>query len=226
MKTVAIIPARGGSKRVIRKNVRDFLGKPMLDYAVQAALRSGLFGEIMVSTDDVEIAEIAVKCGAKVPFLRSEKNSDDHATTAEVLLEVIERYREIDVSFEQLCCIYPCVPFLTAETLVQAYREFQGHEALVPVCRYPVPIEWALRVENGGLYPHDSQALSIRSQDLVPKYHDVGMFYFTTSASLERTKTLIPPDTRAFFLDETQCQDIDTPEDWNLAEMKYRMIYG
>lgn len=226
MKNIAIITARGGSKRIPRKNIRDFMGKPILAYAIEAALKTGLFDEVMVSTDDAEIVQIAEKYGAKIPFMRSAKTSDDYATTADVLLEVLAMYRDRGVTFDELCCIYPCVPLLTCETLVRAYHEFAGHDALVPVCRYSTPIEWAMIVENGFLLAGDVQTTKIRSQDMVPKYHDVGMFYFSTTASLESTRMIIPPKSRAFFMDETECQDIDTPDDWRIAELKYRMIYG
>lgn len=226
MKTVAIITARGGSKRIPRKNIKDFMGKPMLAYAVEAALKCDFFDEVMVSTDDREIADVAQLYGAKVPFMRSAANSNDHAGTAEVLLEVLDMYRTKGECFDELCCIYPCVPFLTPDILARAYYEFSGHEALIPVCSYSVPIEWAMIVKDGELVPHDLQSQSVRSQDLIPKYYDAGMFYYSTTLSLKQTRSLIPGGTRAFFIDEMQCQDIDTPEDWKTAELKYRMIHG
>ena len=221
---IAILPARGGSKRIPRKNIRPFLGKPMILYAIGAALQSECFTEVMVSTEDAEIADIARQAGASVPFARSVETSGDHATTADVLLEVLERYRALGKTFRALCCIYPCVPFLTSETLRRVWRDFEGHEALVPVCKYPVPVEWAMKVEEGRLIPRDAQAQSIRSQDLTPAYYDAGMFYCSTVASLETTKSLLPPGTRAWILDERECQDIDTPADWNMAELKYQLL--
>lgn len=223
MKKIAIITARGGSKRIPRKNIKEFMGKPMLSYAVSAALQSRIFDEIMVSTDDTEIADMAKKYGANVPFMRSEKTANDYAGTVDVLLEVLDMYRHHGDTFDELCCIYPCVPFLTPDMLRQAHREFSGHAALIPVCRYSEPIEWAMTVKDGCLVPHDVHAQSIRSQDLVPKYYDVGMFYYATTVSLEQSKTLVPTDTKAFFVDAMRCHDIDTPEDWKIAEMKYRL---
>ena len=147
-KKIVIIPARGGSKRIPKKNIKDFFGKPMLAYAIEAAKNSDLFDEIMVSTDCEEIAKTAREYGASVPFMRSEKNASDFATTADVLFEVLDTYKEQGIEFENLCCIYPCVPFLTGVILQEAYTQFEGNEALVPVCKYPVPIEWALSIVN------------------------------------------------------------------------------
>lgn len=202
------------------------MGKPMLAYAIDAALESELFDEVMVSTDDQEIAEVAKKFGAEVPFMRSEKTSNDYATTAEVLLEVVEMYQHGGITFEQLCCLYPCVPLLSSKTLVQAYHAFQGYDALMPVCRYDMPVEWAMQIQGGVLIPNDLQAHEFRSQDLVPKYHDVGMFYFSTTESLVKTKTLVPPGTRAFVMDEMECQDVDTLDGWKMAELKFQMRYA
>lgn len=227
MGAIAIITARGGSKRIPRKNIRPFMGKPMLAYALAAAEASDLFEEIMVSTDDDEIARIAQANGAAVPFLRSAKTSDDHATTFDVLEEVLSRYAEGGRRFDTVCCLYPCVPFLSAKTLQAAFRALTpDRNAVIPVCRYPVPIEWALRIENGNLVPNDPQALGVRSQDLVPKYHDAGMFYFIRTAALLTQRTLAPCGTGAFLVADSECQDIDTPEDWASAEMKYRILKG
>ncbi len=224
MGNVAIIPARGGSKRIPKKNIKDFMGRPMLSYAINAALRSEIFDEVMVSTDDIEIMRVAKKYGAEVPFMRSAKTAGDYATTIEVLKEVILEYRKIGREFENLCCIYPCVPFLKSETLKDAWKKYQGHASLTPVCRYEVPIEWAMRIENGILIPNDRASQNIRSQDIEPKYFDVGMFYFyKTEIALQETG-LNPKDTVAFIIDSLQCQDIDTMEDWRIAEAKYMFV--
>ena len=121
MGNICIIPARGGSKRIPKKNIKEFLGKPIIAYSIKAALDSGLFDEVMVSTDDVEIADIAKKFGAKVPFMRSAKNSDDFATTFDVIEEVIQVYKTQGKRFENICCIYSCAPFITSEILLKAY---------------------------------------------------------------------------------------------------------
>lgn len=224
MSNIAIITARGGSKRIPRKNIKDFMGKPMLAYAIQAALDSEIFDEVMVSTEDIEIAEIAKKYGASVPFMRSEKTSNDFSTTFDVIDEVITEYKKIEKFFDTFCCIYPCVPFLKAETIKSAYKKMDDVDAVIPVCKYPVPIEWAMKIKNNMLVPNDKKAQSMRSQDIEPKYFDVGMFYFCKTDKMYEYKSLIPKNTVAYIISEGECQDIDTQEDWAMAEMKYRII--
>lgn len=226
MTNIAIITARGGSKRIPKKNIKDFMGKPMISYAIEAALESRIFDEVMVSTDCIEIAEISKKYGANVPFLRSEKTSNDFSTTYDALEEVIIEYKKIGKEFENLCCIYPCVPFLKSKTLKEAYTNFEGNNALVPVCQYPVPIEWAMKIENGMLTPNDPEAQKIRSQDIEPKYYDAGMFYFVKTQILIKEKTLVPENTFGYIIKESECQDIDTFEDWQMAEMKFKVLEG
>jgi N-acylneuraminate cytidylyltransferase len=222
-KTIAIITARGGSKRIPRKNIKDFFGQPMIKYAIDAALESKIFDTVMVSTDDKEIAQIAQKYGAEVPFMRSKKTANDFATTIDVLLEVIDQYKKIRIEFDSLCCIYPCVPFLKGDTLIKAYCSFNESDAdaLMPVVRFSYPIQRALRINNDDFleYVHP-EYIKTRSQDLEPMYHDVGMFYFYKSGSLP------DPDKRIkyFEMKEMEIQDIDTEEDWCYAEMKYSII--
>ena len=223
---IAIITARGGSKRIPRKNIKPFMGRPMIAYAIEAAVSSGLFSEVMVSTDDGEIASIARECGASVPFMRSEATASDHATTFDVLAEVVGEYGRLGRQFDVVCCIYPCVPFLTGATLRNACAKIENANAVVPVCRYPVPIEWAMRIDDGMLKPDNPAAQSIRSQDIVPKYYDAGMFYFVRTDVLMKERTLVPSRTAAFVIPEEECQDIDTMDDWNAAEMKYRILKG
>lgn len=223
---IAIIPARSGSKRIPKKNIKFFFGKPMLAYAIEAAKASGIFETIMVSTDSKEIARIAQNYGAEVPFLRSEKNASDTATTFDVLEEVLLIYQKQSIFYDTVCCIYPCVPFLTGDILKNAYSYLQKHNAVIPVCQYSVPIEWAMRIENNILLPFDKEALKIRSQDLIPKYYDVGMFYFSQTQSLLQNKGFISPTTYAYVLSENMIQDIDTMEDWKLAELKYQVLHN
>ena len=228
MSIIAIITARGGSKRIPKKNIKEFYGKPMLAYAIDAAKEAGVFDEIMVSTDSQEIAEVAKKFGANVPFLRSVRTADDYATTFDVLEEVLGRYKELGKVFDYVCCIYPCVPFLSSATLLNAYNQLQESHAnaILPVCKYPVPIEWAMRLDEGFLKPDDASKLVIRSQDLKPAFFDVGMFYFCKTDVLLVKKTLVPPETQGYIIDEKECQDIDTPEDWKMAEFKYKLLRG
>lgn len=226
MGILAVITARGGSKRIPQKNIRPFFGKPMIGYAIEAAQKSGLFEEIMVSTDSNEIATVAKQFGASVPFMRSEKTSDDFATTYDVIAEVIGEYKNRGKKFDTLCCIYPCVPFLKSETLVEASKMLKDADAVQPVCKYPVPIEWAMKIEKGILVPNDRSAQLIRSQDLEEKYFDVGMFYFCKTSAMIAEGTLTPVKTSGYIINEMECQDIDTLADWEMAELKYSMLRG
>ena len=223
---IAIITARGGSKRIPQKNIKIFFGKPIISYAINACKDSGIFSEIMVSTDSEEIVKIAIGYGACVPFMRSGKTSDDLSTTYDVLEEVITDYKKKNIEFDFLCCVYPCVPFLTGQTLQKAYHQLiaSDSDALQPVCKFTVPIEWAMKIKNGVLVPNDRQAQLIRSQDLTPKYYDAGMFYMIRTSTLLKEKTLTPEKTLAFIMDERTVQDIDTMDDWLMAESKYKLI--
>ena len=222
---IAIITARGGSKRIPRKNIKEFMGKPMLAYAIESALGSNLFDTVMVSTDDEEIAEVAKKYGAEVPFMRSEMTSSDYASTTDVLLEVIHEYKKQGSEFEKICCIYPCVPFLTSKSLIEAYKGFKEDvDALMPVCKYPVPVEWAVSIVDGLIQNFNPEGWQIRSQDLEPKYYDVGMFYYVKTEKMIDHQSVRPPKTAAYIIDELECQDIDTMEDWMNAELKYKIL--
>lgn len=228
MSILAVITARGGSKRIPKKNIKDFFGKPMLAYAVEAAKKSKLFDEIMVSTDCPEIAGIAKKNGAKVPFMRSARTADDFATTFDVLEEVINEYKKQGQEFDCVCCIYPCVPFLTAETLTKAYEQMLDNkvDAIMPVCKYPAPVEWALRFEKSLLVPCSPEKLKVRSQDLCPAYFDAGMFYFCNIEVLLKERSLVPNKVSGYIINEEECQDIDTLEDWKMAELKFGILGG
>jgi N-acylneuraminate cytidylyltransferase len=223
---IAIIPARGGSKRIPKKNIKEFFGKPMLSYAINACEDSGIFSEIMVSTDTEEIAAVARQYGAHIPFFRSARTSDDHAITFDVLEEVVANYKKNGTEYKYVCCVYPCVPFLAAQTLKDAYNQFvaSGADMLLPVCKFPVPIEWAMKIEKNILMAHDKKAQLIRSQDLVPNYFDVGMFYFYETKKMLMQKGLLPDNTQPYIMNENEIQDIDTIDDWKLAEIKYKLL--
>lgn len=226
MKRIAIITARGGSKRIPKKNIKEFCGKPIICYSIEAALSSGLFDEVMVSTDSEEIAEIARKAGAKVPFMRSAGNSDDHATTADVLLEVLADYEKAGKTFDSLCCIYPTAAFVTASKLREAGRllETKEADAVVPVVRYSFPPQRAF-VRSGDYtvmkYPEHART---RSQDLEPYFHDAGQFYFLKASSFLKEKAVFMPRLISLEMPETEVQDIDNETDWKLAELKYSMM--
>lgn len=228
MRTVAIITARGGSKRIPRKNIKEFCGKPILAYSIEAALASGLFDTVMVSTDDRKIAEVAKRYGAEVPFYRSEKTANDYATTNDVLLEVLEEYEKRGEHFDVACCIYPTAPFVTAEKLKKAMQALTASDAdtLIPVVAFSYPPQRAMLVKDGRLVFEYPQYLDSRSQDLEPHYHDVGQFYVFRTESLRRNKKLMLGDILPMVVSELEVQDIDNESDWEIAEIKYRAQCG
>lgn len=227
MSSVAIITARGGSRRIPNKNIKDFCGKPILAYSIDAALSSELFQEVMVSTDCPEIANIALEYGAKVPFLRSEAAGNDYATTEDVLLEVLEMYSQSGLSFETVCCIYPTAPFVTANKLIGAKRVLDDHfeaDAVIPVVRYSFPPQRGMVERNGCLtYQYPENALK-RSQDLEPIFHDCGQFYFCRISALKKYHNLICPKSIPYEISEEEVQNIDNYSDWGIAELKYQLM--
>lgn len=226
MKNIAIIPARGGSKRIPRKNIKPFMGKPIITYSIEAALQSGLFEEVMVSTDDEEIAGIACKYGVKVPFMRSAEMSNDYAGTDDVILEVLRKYKEQGREFETVCCIYSTAPFVTPERLREAYGKMNSEIDSVFTCvAYSYPIQRSLHIVDGKIsmvYPEYKNA---RSQDLEPIYHDAGQFYFSRTAPFVESRTFWGENTAGLVLSELEVQDLDTQTDWALAEMKYELLH-
>lgn len=224
--TVAIIPARGGSKRIPRKNIRPFLNKPIIGYSIEAAFRSNIFDEIMVSTDDREIAEIAVSYGAKVPFLRSVVTSNDQASTVNVLEEVLIEYRRLGKEFKYCCCIYPAAPLVSHFNLIKGLEMLKQNNAdsVIPVVRFGSPIQRALKIEDGRLLMVCPDYASTRSQDLMPMYYDAGQFYWCKVESLLLQKKIFTENSEPIELSELEVQDINNEEDWAMAEVKYRII--
>ena len=225
MSNICIIPARGGSKRIPRKNIKEFLGKPIIAYSIQAALDSGLFDEVMVSTDDLEIAEIAENFGAKVPFMRSVKNSDDFATTFDVIKEVINYYKDQSIEFDNLCCLYSCAPFVNPKVLLRAYNQLTKKifDTVFPIIPFSFPIQRALRVNQGKVSMILEDNLNIRSQDLEKSFHDAGQFYWCNTKQLLSSEKLITSNSGGIEISELDAQDIDTDMDWDLAELKYQL---
>lgn len=228
MRKIAIITARGGSKRIPRKNIREFCGKPILAYSIEAARESKLFDTVMVSTDDEEIAEIARRYGAEVPFYRSENTAGDFATTNDVLLEVLAEYEKRGEHYELGCCIYPTAPFVTAEKLRDAAERLEnsGADTLIPVVAFSYPPQRAMIVKEGRLVFEYPQYLDSRSQDLEPHYHDVGQFYLFYTEAFKRNKKLMTGDILPYVVSELEVQDIDNLTDWEIAEMKFRFMKG
>lgn len=224
---VAIITARGGSKRIPGKNIKKFLGKPIIEYSIRAALDSGVFSLVIVSTDDEAIAEIARNAGAEVPFMRSEQNANDFATTADVVQEVLNELEKRGMEFRQACCIYPTAPFVTPEILKNAIEILEQNQAdgVLPVVRFSFPPQRCVVIKDGMLEPKWPEYQQMRSQDLEPYYHDAGQFYAINTDSFFEQHSMVMKKTLPLILDETQVQDIDTVEDWEIAEMKYRLLY-
>ena len=227
MSKLAIIPARGGSKRIPRKNIKYFLGKPIIAYAIENAINSQLYDEIMVSTDDEVIAEIAISYGAKVPFKRSEKNSSDSATTIDVIKEVIFYYEKLGRQFEYASCIYPCTPLLSKEKLKESFYLLKKNnlDCVFPVIKYGFPIQRAVRLNDKGLIEmFQPEYLITRSQDLENSFHDAGQFYSFNVNNLVSKQNLITELTGHIEVSEMEAQDIDNLVDWQLAELKYKII--
>lgn len=226
MSSLCIITARGGSKRIPKKNIKEFCGQPIIACSIRAALDSKLFDEVMVSTDSEEIADIARKFGAAIPFMRSERNSDDHSTTADVLLEVVADYRSCGKEFDYICCIYPTAPFVTAGKLRQAFEKMgsQRADAIIPVVKFSFPPQRCFIKKDGRILYKWPEYMFTRSQDLEPYYHDAGQFYFIKTSVLESDKTLVPVNTISLEMDEMEVQDIDNITDWKLAELKYQFM--
>ena len=226
MKNLCIIPARGGSKRIPRKNIKPFMGKPIIAYSIEAALESGLFDEVMVSTDDEEMADIAKQYGASVPFFRSAETANDYATTVDVLLEVINCYKERGKEFDFVCCLYSTAPFVTSQKLKTAYTEMiEGdYDSTYTIVEYSYPIQRSLKVCDGKVSMRWPEYAKSRSQDLEKSYHDAGQFYFTSTKQLIDRKALKGDNTKGFILSELDVQDLDTMTDWKLAELKFGLI--
>ncbi len=227
MMNLCIIPARGGSKRIPRKNIKPFMGKPIMAYSIEAALESGIFDEVMVSTDDEEFAEVAKQYGAKVPFMRSDATSNDYATTVDVLIEVVDMYKQQGKVFDTVCCLYSTAPFVTAERLKEAYSNLSDEiDGCFTIVEYSYPIQRSFIINESRIiqmrYP---EHLMSRTQDLEKTYHDAGQFYFMKTTSMLQEKTVWCKRTKPLILSELEVQDLDTQTDWKLAEMKYELIH-
>lgn len=226
MKNLCIIPARSGSKRIPRKNIKLFMGKPIMAYSIEAALESRIFDEVMVSTDSEEFAAVAKKFGAEVPFLRSERTSNDFSITAEVVDEVLAKYKEEGKVFDVICCLYSTAPFVTPEHLLSAY-ELLGDtvDASFSVVEYSFPIQRSHRIDKEGyinmIHPEYYKA---RSQDLEKTYHDAGQFYFAKTSAFKNEQTFWCKRTVPIILSELEVQDLDNETDWKIAEIKYKLL--
>lgn len=224
---LAIITARGGSKRIPRKNIKNFLGQSIIKYSIDAALKAGCFDCVMVSTDDAEIAKISIQNGAEVPFMRSENTSNDFATTAVVITEVLDTYLEQGTVFDYCCCIYPTAPFVTSAKLTEAYNILvkTGADSVFPITNFGYPILRSLKLnEDGRVEMNWPEHLNSRSQDLPAAYHDAGQFYFLNVKAFLQKKKLFTDFSFPVIVPESEVQDIDNEEDWRIAEIKYTFL--
>lgn len=225
MSSLAIITARGQSKRIPRKNIRPFLGKPIIQYSIEAALSSGVFTEVMVSTEDGEIAQIAAAAGAAVPFMRSSAAANDYATTDDVIREVLTSYQSLGKNFDAFCCIYPTAPFVTAQKLRTAMEMLKEAESVMPVVAFSYPVQRGLSLDSQGHIGYKwPEYAAARSQDLEKIYHDCGQFYACRTEAFFREGTTDTPGMIPLILPEMEVQDIDTLEDWGIAELKYQKM--
>ena len=193
MANVAIITARGGSKRIPRKNIKEFLGKPIIAYSIETALSSGLFDYVMVSTDDDEIAEVSKKYGAEVPFMRSKHTSDDFTGTADVILEVVNDLQKTGMQFDTACCLYPTAPFISKQALTDSYQLMMDNkfDSVFPVCPFSYPIQRALEINYSKTTMVWEENLNKRSQDLPARYHDAGQFYWLNVKAFLQEKSCL-----------------------------------
>lgn len=228
IKRLALITARGGSKRIPKKNIREFCGRPIIGYSIQAAKDAEIFDTVMVSTDSEEIAEIAKKEGAEVPFLRSEATSGDFAVTADVIAEVLAMYKERGIVFDEVCCIYPTAPFVTGSKLKDAVMllEEKNCDSVMPVTPFSFPPLRGMVMKDDKISYKWEQYRNTRSQDLETIYHDCGQFYVVNTEAFLQTKKLVTDNTGAIEMSELEVQDIDNEIDWKLAELKYELLHG
>jgi pseudaminic acid cytidylyltransferase len=224
---LAVIPARGGSKRIPRKNIRPFHGQPIIGWSIAAARDSGCFDRIIVSTDDAEIAEVARALGAKVPFVRPPELSDDHAGTIPVIAHAIEWHRRAGFQPSSVCCIYATAPFVGAEDLRQGLLTLEGTQAdyVFSATSYAFPIQRAIRLKEGNAVEMFDPANFVkRSQDLEHAYHDAGQFYWGRADAWATGVPVFSHRARALVLPRWRVSDIDTAEDWECAELLFDSV--
>jgi len=225
---IAVIPARGGSKRIPRKNIKEFYGKPMITYAITAAKASGLFERIVVSTDDEEIAKIANAWDAETPFVRPAELAHDYTDTVPVIAHAIDTCRNLGWKFNQVCCIYPAVPFIQIDDLRGALARMNNIEVdyCFPITEYPSAILRALkRLPDGKMQPIYPEFELTRTQDLEPAYYDAGQFYWGKPEAW-LTNQNIHSCGLGYAIPNWRVVDIDTPEDWKRAELIYDVFHS
>ena len=224
---ICIIPARGGSKRIPRKNIKEFCGKPMISYSIEAAIKSGCFDKVIVSTDDTEIAEVARVYGAEVPFIRPEELSNDYAGTIPVIQHAINWLIGQDDEPELICCLYATAPFVTADAIKQGLQQLEDTSAAYAfsATSYAFPIQRAFKIKPSlGVEMFEPEQFNTRSQDLEEAYHDAGQFYWGTTDAWLTEKVIFGPESTPVILPRHRVQDIDTYEDWQRAELLFKAM--
>ena len=224
---IAVIPARGGSKRIPRKNIKEFFGKPMIAYSIEAALQSGCFDKVIVSTDDTEIAEVARRYGAEVPFIRPAELSNDYTGTIPVIRHAVEWLIQQRVDPQLVCCLYATAPFVTPKYLQQGLQKIieQDADYAFTVTSYAFPIQRAIKISPQlGIEMFDSNNFNTRSQDLEEAWHDAGQFYWGKAEAWLSEKIIFGPESTPVILPRHRVQDIDTFEDWDRAEWLFKAM--
>lgn len=224
MNNICIIPARGGSKRIPRKNIKEFMGKPIIAYSIEVAIKTGLFDKIVVSTDDLEIAEISKKYGAEIPFMRSNENSSDFATTAEVIVEVMDNYKLRGINFQFVCCLYPTAPLVSSDKLIEGFQLIKNKDAgsVFPIVSFDFPIWRSLTLGEDKIVKMNWPEFQLtRTQDLPPAYHDAGQWYWLNNSYIQKNHGFYFDNSIGLVLDKYLVQDIDNESDWEMALLKF-----
>ncbi|MEZ9909362.1 pseudaminic acid cytidylyltransferase [Vibrio sp. 10N.261.51.A3] len=227
---IAIIPARGGSKRIPRKNIKDFNGIPIIAYSIKAAVQSGCFDRVIVSTDDLEIAEVAKRYGAEVPFIRPPEVSDDYATTADVIIHAVNWLEEEGTLVNYVCCLYATAPFIEVSDIQTTYQmliEEPEADYCFPVCEFPFPVQRGVKLTTGNrVEMFQAEHFNTRSQDLEPGYHDIGQFYWGKPSAYKNNIPMFSQRAIAFPISRKRVVDLDTPDDWEYALMVSKLLTG
>jgi pseudaminic acid cytidylyltransferase len=226
---LAVIPARGGSKRIPRKNIKLFCGRPIISWSIEAALQSRCFDRVIVSTDDAEIAEVSQKCGAEVPFVRPAELSDDHTGTTDVIAHAIDWFVAQGETHEQVCCLYATAPFVTSVDLCEGLKMLNesGADYAFSVTSYAFPIQRAIRINVAQrVEMFTPEYFNSRSQDLEQAFHDAGQFYWGRANAWQKKTSIFGSTSSPVLLPRFRVQDIDTEEDWLDAELKFKVLMG
>lgn len=224
---VAIIPARGGSKRIPGKNIKNFAGKPIIAWSISAAIKTNLFDRVIVSTDDEKIAHVSRKYGAEIPFIRPKKLADDHTGTNEVVKHALLWFAENNQVIEEVCCIYATAPFVTSKSIIEGYKKLIDNNKLFAfsVTTFPFPVQRALRVDSeGSIEAVNPDKIFSRSQDLKEMYHDAGQFYWGRAEAFLEDRVIFSSVSVPVILPRYLVQDIDTREDWDRAELMFKAL--